>query len=118
MKIDLSNVEKGPGVWIFNNSFLQDDCYVSNIIKIFADEIGSEVYELHPLIWWDNRKFKIKKISQIYGKGKYKEKNKEFYKLQNKIQEMSIRFAFGFNIDTNKYFEMKNELQEYEYENN
>jgi hypothetical protein len=44
MKINLSNVEKGPGVWIFNNSFLQDECYVSKIRKIFADEIGSEFY--------------------------------------------------------------------------
>ena len=83
MKMNFSKVEKGPGVWIFNNSFLQNEVFVGKIKKIFADEIGSDFYLSHPLVWWDNLRYRIKGISQIYGKEKQKERNKEFYKLQN-----------------------------------
>ena len=79
LKIDFSDVEKGPGVWIFNNSFLQEETVVKKIKKIFEDEIGSEFYNEHPLIWWNNLKFRMKRISQIYGKEKQKERNRDFF---------------------------------------
>ena len=114
MSIDFSDVEKGPGMWIFNNSFLEDNMFVEKIRKIFAEEIGSDFYKSNPLIWWDNLKFKIKRISQIYGKEKQNERNREYFKIQNKLQEMSIKSANGFPIDNIKYLEMKNDLENLE----
>lgn len=111
MTINFSNVEKGPGVWIFNNSFLEDQVFLDKMKKILADEINSEFYNLDPLIWWDNLKYRIKKTSQIYGREKQKEKNKEYFKLQNKIQELSIKSANGFPIDSIKYLELKSDLE-------
>ena len=114
MSIDFSDVEKGPGMWIFNNSFLEDNMFVEKIRKIFAEEIGSDFYKSNPLIWWANLKFKIKRISQIYGKEKQKERNREYFKIQNKLQEMSIKSANGFLIDNIKKLEMKKELKNLE----
>ena len=88
MSINFSDIEKGPGVWIFNNTFLEDNVFVEKVKKIFAEEIGSDFYNTDPLVWWDNLKFKIRRISQIYGKEKQKEKNRDYFKLQNKIQEL------------------------------
>ncbi|CAC5395157.1 unnamed protein product [Mytilus coruscus] len=84
MKVDFCNVERGPGVWIFNNSFLQDELFTDKMKRLFAEEIGSDFYVSNPLIWWDNLKFTIKRLSQIYGKEKQKDLNREYYKLQNK----------------------------------
>ena len=114
MKLDFSDVERGPGVWIFNNSFLQDQIFVDKIKNIFEEEIGSDFYKSHPLIWWDNLKFRIKKTAQIYGREKQKERNKEFYKLQNRFQEMSAKSANGLDIDTDEFFELKHRLDELE----
>ena len=114
MSVDFSDVEKGPGVWIFNNSFLEDNIFVEKIRKLFADEIGSDFYNSNPLVWWDNLKFKVRRICQIYGKERQKEKNREYFKLQNKLQELSIKSANGFVIDNVKYLELKSELELYE----
>lgn len=114
MNIDFSEVEKGPGVWIFNQSLLEDEFYVEKIRKLFCKEIGTDFYFSHPLIWWDNLKYSIKRISQIYGKEKQRELNKRYYIVQNKLQEMSVKSACGIDIDFVKYLELKDELEKFE----
>ncbi|CAC5397720.1 unnamed protein product [Mytilus coruscus] len=114
MKVDFSNVERGPGVWIFNNSFLQDELFTDKIKRIFAEEIGSDFYMSNPLIWWDNLKFTIKRLSQIYGKEKQKDLNREYYKLQNKIQELSVKSANGIQINSEQFLELKTQLEDIE----
>ncbi|CAC5409050.1 unnamed protein product [Mytilus coruscus] len=114
MKVDFSNVERGPGVWIFNNSFLKDELFTDKIKRIFAEEIGSDFYMSNPLIWWDNLKFTIKRLSQIYGKEKQKDLNREYYKLQNKIQELSVKSANSIQINSEQFLELKTQLEDIE----
>ncbi|CAC5409985.1 unnamed protein product [Mytilus coruscus] len=114
MKIDFCNVERGPGVWIFNNSFLQDEIFTDKMKRLFAEEIWSKFYVSDPLIWWDNFKFMVKKLSQIYGKEKQKDLNREYYKLQSKIQELSVKSANGFQINNEYFLELKAQLENIE----
>lgn len=114
MKIDFCNVERGPGVWVFNNSFLQDELFIDKMKRLFANEIGSDFYVSNPLIWWDNLKFTIKRLSQIYGKEKQKDLNREYYKLQNKIQELSVKSANGIQINSELFLELQTQLEDIE----
>ncbi|CAC5415417.1 unnamed protein product [Mytilus coruscus] len=114
MKVDFCNVERGPGVDFFNNSFLQDELFTDKMKRLFAEEIGSDFYVSNPLIWWDNLKFTIKRLSQIYGKEKQKDLNREYYKLQNKIQELSVKSANGIQINSEHFLELKTQLEDIE----
>lgn len=65
------------------------------------------------LVWWDNFKYKIKTCSQYYSRNRIKERNKEYFALQNKIR-LSERIANGEKIDIDRYEALKNELSEFE----
>lgn len=74
------------------------------------------LYEQSILVWWDNLKYKIKKLSQIYSKNRAKERNKEYYRIQNNLQRLSQSIADGNCIDIEKYEKLKTDLCEYENE--
>lgn len=108
------NVERGPGLWVFNNTFLFNEEYVAKVKDIIEDEKSCPLYDSDLLIWWDNLKYKIKRYSQIYGSRKAKERRKGFYFLQNKFDKLSNDFAEGKKIDVTLYENLRLELQEYE----
>ncbi|CAC5390423.1 unnamed protein product [Mytilus coruscus] len=56
----------------------------------------------------------VKRLSQIYGKEKQKDLHREYYKLQNKIQELSVKSANGFQINNEYFLEMKAQLENIE----
>lgn len=62
------------------------------------------------LVWWDNFKYKIKTCSQYYSRNRIKERNKEYFALQNKIKRLSERIANGEKIDIDRYEALKSEL--------
>ena len=110
MKYNFDDVEKGPGLWILNNTLLFNEEYVAQINKIIDDEKKCMLYDTETLIWWDNLKYKIKKFSQVFSKRIAKEKNSEYYCLQNKIQKLSQRIGNGENINIAQYESLKLEL--------
>lgn len=61
-------------------------------------------------------KYKIKKYSQSYSKRRAKERNKEYFTLQNKIKRLSENIADGEKIDIEKYEALKCELSEFDLE--
>jgi hypothetical protein len=46
-------VEKGPGLWVLNNTVLSNEIYVRRVKEIIADSVNCEMYDNEPLIWWD-----------------------------------------------------------------
>lgn len=50
LKMDLDNVEKGPGVWILNNNFLFEDEYVSKIKDLISKKTEDELYFAFDLV--------------------------------------------------------------------
>ncbi|CAC5423453.1 unnamed protein product [Mytilus coruscus] len=53
-------------------------------------------------------------LSQIYGKEKQKDLNREYHKLQNKIQELSVKSANGIQINSEQFLELKTQLEDIE----
>lgn len=116
MRMNLDDVEKGPGVWILNNLHLHNEEYVEKVNSIIEEEKNSPLYTSEFLIWWDNLKYKIKRFSQVFSTKIYKGKNAEYFKLQSKLQKMSERIAKGLNVDTVDYENLKLELSNLEEE--
>lgn len=114
LNFNVYNVERGPGLWIFNNTLLSDDTYIQNVKTIIEEEKSCPLYQSDILIWWDNLKFKIKKYSKVYSARIAKEKRKEHYYLQNKLKLLSQNYADGKNIDITEYENIRAELKEYE----
>lgn len=107
-------VERGPGLWILNNTLLSDDIYVENIRKIIEEQKLCPLYNTDVLIWWDNLKFKIKQYSKLYSMKKAKEKKQEFYYIQNRFKKISQDYADGKKLDLTEYENLRIELKEYE----
>lgn len=109
MKIDFSRIEKGPGVWIFNNTFLKDDNFINEIKSLIELEMKDMLYEREFTVWWDNLKYKIRRKCQMYGQ----QRNKMKYREYNFIQRQLTRFDANVtrnNFDINKYEQLKDRL--------
>lgn len=110
LKVIFDHVERGPGVWILNNTLLDNEDFITNIYSIIEEGKKCPLFEENTLIWWDNLKYKIKKYSQVFGKRIAKEKNAEYFCLQNKLQRLCMRIADGENVNVEKYENLKYEL--------
>jgi hypothetical protein len=64
-------VEKGPGLWVLNNTVLSNEIYVKRVKEIIADSVYCEMYDNEPLIWWDNLKYQIKRYSKLFSSNLY-----------------------------------------------
>lgn len=116
MKIIFDNIERGPGVWILNNTLLDNEEYVSKINSIIDESKKCPLFEREILVWWDNLKYQIKKFSQVFSKRIAKEKNAEYYCLQNKIERLCMRIANGDDVNIELYENLKLELRVFEEE--
>ncbi|CAC5423433.1 unnamed protein product [Mytilus coruscus] len=110
MKVIFDNVERGPGVWILDNTLLEKEEYVAKVIKIIEESKNCPLFETETLIWWDNLKYQIKKFSQVFSKRIAKENNAEYYTLQHKIERIRNRIAEGDNVNIEQYENLKLEL--------
>lgn len=118
LRLDLeSDIEKRPGMWILNNLFLTENEYTFKIKRIIAESKTDDLYKAYPLIWWDHLKYKIKRASQLYGKARNKATKTEYYRLHNKLQDLSAAIAsHNTIIDIEKYKAVQAELEKYEME--
>ncbi|CAC5420779.1 unnamed protein product [Mytilus coruscus] len=116
MNFNCCTVEKGPGLWVLNNTLLHNNEYVQKVRNIINEAVQSSLYTVEPLVWWDNLKFRIKKFSQVFSVNLAKEKKKEFFNLQNKIQRLCAMQADDIGIDVTKLENLKLELNNYELE--
>ena len=114
LNADFSQVERGPGLWIFNNTLLNDEVFVEKIDKLIQTEKQCPLFESEILVWIDNLKYKIKKLTQVYAKDKKKRERSEYFKLQKEFEKISERAAKNLLFDINKYEEIKVEMKKYE----
>lgn len=114
MRIDFSEVERGAGVWILNNSLLEDKDYVDKISKLIENEKTCRLYNDEPLVWYDNLKFKIKQLSKSLAQSKNKIIKSDYFKLQREYERLSLEAVNNTNFDTNKFEEIKVKLRDYE----
>ena len=116
MNFKFCNVERGPGLWVLNNTLLSNEYYVKRVKEIIEEALQCPLYNKEPLVWWDNLKYRIKRFSQIFSGKMAKDKRKNFYDLQNKIQRLCAVQANGGNINLEVLENLKLELSNYELE--
>lgn len=116
MHLNCCNIERGPGLWILNNTLLNNEDYVKRVKEMIIVEKESELYTRDIVIWWDNLKYKIKKFSQVLSSRLAKESRQEYYRLQNQINIFCDRTARGIDVDVAKFESLKLELSDYENE--
>jgi hypothetical protein len=81
MNFNFCNIERGPGIWVLNNSLLSNEEYVKRVRDIISEAVECKLYTTETMVWWDNLKYKIKKFSQIFSENLAKEKRKEFHSM-------------------------------------
>ncbi|VDH98260.1 Hypothetical predicted protein [Mytilus galloprovincialis] len=116
MNFNCSNIERGPGLWVLNNTLLCNEEYVRRVKEIISDEKENELYNKDLMIWWDNLKYKIKRYSQIFSSKMAKENRRDFYRLERQINFLCEKAACGVDIDVAKLESLKLELSAYELE--
>jgi len=116
MKIDFSLMERGPGVWIFNNQFLQEENFKKEIRCLIEKEKTDILFDREFIIWWDNIKYKIRKKCQIYGKIRNKSRYKEYNYIQKQITKFHDAANSQDKFDIVKYEQLRDRLATIEYE--
>lgn len=116
MNINLTKAERGPGVWVLNNQFLRDDMYTSKIENLVNHELAEPLYLSDILVWWDNLKYKIRKLSQLHGKNRNKKLNEKYNRIQRQLNTYTDMLSKGKNFDIEKYESLKQDLAEIENE--
>ncbi|CAC5423448.1 unnamed protein product [Mytilus coruscus] len=116
MNFNFCVVERGPGIWVLNNTVLSNVNYVKRVKEIIVESMNCSLYDSEPLIWWDNLKYRIKRYSQVFSSDLVKEKKKEFFYIQNKIQRLCALQASGIDIDVTRLEILKLDLGKYELE--
>ena len=74
MKIDLSEIERGPGIWKINNASLKEPEYVEQITHIWHQHCFDENKSDNINGWWEQGKKLIKETSIKFSKKKNKER--------------------------------------------
>ena len=92
IKLDLSEIERGPGLWKINNSYLHDPDYVKEITRMWYLHQFKKDENDNLNGWWEEGKIRIKEISLNFSKRKNREnKNykhnlrKQFRNVKNKL---------------------------------
>ena len=67
-KIDLNDIEMGPGIWKMNNVYLKDQKYIDGITDLWYKHQETK-FDLPSLgEWWDEGKLRIQEFSTIFSK--------------------------------------------------
>lgn len=81
-------IEKGPGLWIFNNSLLRNLEYKSEINDMIDTTMNqSENFGSHKM-FFDFLKQKVGSFSKEFSKKKAEESNKEFYRDKKELETL------------------------------
>ena len=90
VQLQLENDNRGPGLWKFNNSLLEDEIYVKLRLK------------------WELIKMEIRGITIPFSKNKAKQLHQKERDIQNRLQVLDRVISNSSNTDC-----IKNEINEY-----
>ena len=99
LSLQLSEERRGPGLWKFNNSLVDDEEYVNRIKQNYP--ITGEKYrdlDDHRLKW-ELIKMEIRGITIAYSKNKAKIQRKRVSDLQTRLEELEKRIFDSTNAE-------------------
>ena len=114
LKLDFSRVERGQGIWIFNNELLKDNVFCDNIIGVIIKVSDCPLFDTEPLVWWDNLKYKMKKCAVNYAIQKRKLDTEKYYFLQNALKREHSKLASNKQQDLTYLHILEENLKEIE----
>lgn len=108
VQLQLENDNRGPGLWKFNNSLLQDEIYVKLITDSYA-VIQNKCSEIEDKrLKWELIKMEIRGITIPFSKNKAKQLHQKERDIQNRLQVLDRVISNSPNTDC-----IKNEITEY-----
>ena len=116
MEIDLCTGERGPGIWKFNDTFLNDESFNEKMSNLIRGVCRTYDY-LPPVELWELLKSEIIKYSREYGKRKsLNEKCERFnlYKILSAIQEQIVTSKDVSNQMVHNMVKVQLEIDSYE----
>lgn len=114
IRFDFSDIDRGPGMWIFNNTLLRDEYFCTRIYNIIHEYIQCPLYEREKIVWWDNLKYKLKCFAKYYAREKQNREKQKFWQIHNKLQHEYSRIDKGFNVNHETVMQLELELRDYE----
>ena len=113
---DFSNIDRGPGLYILNNSVLIDKEYCKQVQRIIQNQLSCSLYREDKSTFWDNLKYKIKTFSRNYGRKSKSEKYRKINSLQKKLEQEFRRASIVPNHDMSVIVDLEQQLADYELE--
>ena len=81
-------VPRGPGFFKFNNSLLNDNCFLDGLRKKIPEYKGKHNYLEDKRLYWDMLKMEIRSFTICYCKRVAKEKKDEEAMLQQQLSSL------------------------------
>lgn len=88
IKVKLANyVNKGPGLWVFNNTLLEDNEYIDHVNNIIRDEKNKrEMFLGDDKFFWDILKQQIISFTKEFSKEKASKLNKTYQECNRELE--------------------------------
>ena len=115
LKFKCPNNRRGPGLWKFNNSLLDDEGYV-NLIRESYSSISEKYAGLEDKrLKWELVKMELRGLTIPYAKNKAKNIRKKEKDLQKRLSDLDLHFSNSIdsaqvNHLEAEYFQLKHDL--------
>ena len=107
--------KRGPGLWKFNNTLLQDESYLQLIKDYYPCILQKYAKVNNKQLLWELIKMEIRSETLRYSKGKSKQSKMRESIIQSRIEELDSKICNDVCLDQNillEYEKLKKELQE------
>ena len=103
---------RGPGVWKFNNSLLQDEKFCSAISDLITQFLRFRSSFPSDLILWDRLKQEIKSFTINYSRERWRHLSREKILITNRLIVLKRRLAAGCSSVKNEIIELESQLRQ------
>ena len=112
LKFDFSLTPRGPGVWIFNNSILEDAAFCSEIRDLIQQEKLNSNYDTNLLQWYDQLKSSFKSTAHKFAKIRSRLSRSRKKKLTKQIRYERTKAQKYPDYDTTRLRNLEDQLSE------
>ena len=93
IQLAMQDHKRGPGIWILNNSLLNDNTYTSKIANLWQkwEKEKSKFTDIR--LWWEDVKNNIKQFTQKYCKIQKKQHNKHLHSLHKRLRNLNRKLT-------------------------
>ena len=118
VNLSMDLCKRGPGIWKFNNSLLQDNTFVTDLKTLIRGCVRAYEY-MRPKERWDLIKFEIKQFARDWAKDLASNSKGNKFKVYVKLNELQNELAASDDIDNSNCIlstitSLQNELDAFE----